>query len=107
MTRNPLRLLSGVAALVGALACIYLLLAFFSGRSGCVLPDVFAPGCSSAWKGASPLVTGVLFGVGCLVWLARGSDRSKTVAAVMGLVYAAAVFVLFLGYVGTMAGAMH
>lgn len=107
MMTHPLRLLGFAAAFGGLLACIYMLLAFFSGRSGCVLPGIFEPGCSSAWKGASPLVVGALVGIGCLAWMFRGNERSKSIASTAGFIYAIAVFVLFLGYVSTMAGAMH
>lgn len=104
---KPLTFLGRIAALGGVLGCLYFFLALFSGRSGCRLPNIFAPGCSSAWTGVAPLVVGALLGTAFFVWTFRGSDRNKAVAGVVGIVYAIAVFVLFWGYVSLMAGGMH
>lgn len=104
---SQLRFLGWIASIGAILACGYLFLAVFSGRSGCQLSDVFASDCSGARSVAFLPFVGVVVGVAILLWMYRADESEQPMRAIMGLVYSGAVFLMFLAYAGSMLGGMH
>ena len=104
---GQLRFLGWVASIGAILACVYLFLAVFSGRSGCQLSDVFASDCSGARSAAFLPFVGVMVGAAILLWMFRGDENEQPTRAIIGLIYAGAVLLMFLAYAGSMLGSMH
>lgn len=102
-----LRFLGWIASIAGVFASAYLFLAVFSGRSGCRLSDIFAADCSGARTLALFPFVGAAVGIALLYWMLRGDEHERSAQAIVSLVYAAAVLVMFLAYASSMLGGMH